>query len=195
MDVSGAKLNHSHKHFAVDLKIYVKSREGGVRLRTNRANSENVEVPRVVFRTPLRSDSSGLSVPIHLRSGIRILDNLVSSDGPHQFGAEFLRCGDSTCLRRSFGSWLWKSYFSICLTWHCTPVLVRVMTLFDRCTTNCIGLLVTRLRTGPPRNRGLIPGRTKRTLDYKGVLGGSWAHPSSYSVDNGGCFLGCKVWI
>jgi len=131
--------------------------------------------------------------PIHLRNGIRILDNLVSSDRPHQFGAEFLRCGDSTCLRRSFGSWWWKSYISICLTWHCAPVLISVMTLFDRCTTDCVGGFVTRLRTGPPRNRGSIPGRTKRPLHSENVLGVSWVHPSSYSVDNGGCFLGSKL--
>lgn len=46
MDVSGAELNYSHKHcYAVDLKIYLRSREGGVRLRTNRTKSENVELP------------------------------------------------------------------------------------------------------------------------------------------------------
>jgi hypothetical protein len=72
MDVIGAELNYSHKHcYAVELKTYVRSREGGARLRTNRTKSENVELPRecgATERTPLRSDASELSVPIHLRN-------------------------------------------------------------------------------------------------------------------------------
>jgi hypothetical protein len=76
-----------------------------VRVRTNGTDSENVKLPRVVFRTPLRSDVSALSVPIQLRDAIRIIDNLVSSDGPHQCGTEIQRCRDRVRRRwRSFAS-------------------------------------------------------------------------------------------
>ena len=111
----------------------------------------------------------------------------MSNYGPQQFGAEFLRCGDRTCRRRSFASWWSYSYISICLTWHCAPVLTRV-TFVCRCTTDNVGRLVTRLRTGRVTNRGSIPDRTKRPLDSKKVLGGSWTHRSSYSVGYRGLF-------